>query len=1268
LALSRISAAEFVRRYRTLILLAWTGPPVFGLGLLLAVKFFTADQLFTLLRTPVEPAFILASSAAAFAYLTAYVRPIRNYLEKPGATDYKPVLRCMRGFPLHFWAVFLIYLLLAPASVIGGLEVYTRFHAMPMDWLRINLVAIIISIIVGLPIFFRIFDLFGLAVHDIPLERPIVTIRSKVFLIGALAPLLTDTVLVQYYWTRTGYFSAETLAIWFCLEVMAIAGALLFVRSFSQSLRPLQNMIGSDRTVAEIGAAQLRPESTDELGVLTSDFQRLAQRLQIQNEILEIRNQVLSTTTTTNILEDSFVSIVDLCDALFMSDRSFLLLYDKESYELVDVVHSGVAYNPKGYFRLPLTEVALSVLAFKAGTTIIIDDAVSDPRVNPTVIQETGVRSSIATPLRLNDSPIGVLIAGSTCEDRRYGERDTMLIESLAQEAALVVNTLMLHQQQRLAEQRYRDLNELAPDPIMLLDSEKRIIDANRAALTLFSLEKPELMGRAMGDLLSNSEDLDVLDEACTRIMDGESVSLRLHLRRPGGNIVTIADVHASRITLDDRFCVQAFVRDVTAQTIAEEQTRKSEHELSTILNSMQDVFYRTDREGKILRLSPSVENLLSRKPEELVGKMISELFYDPREHPVFVTQMRRQGGRIKGYEVRMGRAEGTPVWVSVNAQSHFDDLGQIAGYEGTARDISRFRRAQDELYREKERAQVTLESIGDGVVTTDTSGHIEFVNPVAEQISGYLLEEAQGRPFADVFRLVEDATQRPIPDLVKHCLEQHRRIMSEFDVILLDREGKRHAVEYSISPTRGADGRVIGTVIGLHDVTEMRRMAQQLSHQASHDALTGLINRREFEVQLRTALDRAREGEGPHALCYLDLDQFKIVNDTCGHIAGDELLKQVAGRLREKVRRADTLARLGGDEFGVLFWNCPLDVAEKLADDLRTEILQTRFSWHDRAFEIGSSIGLVPIEAGSGTITDLLSAADSACYAAKDRGRNRIYVYQPDDKLLAQRHGEMQWVSRIAHALEDDRFLLYGQPILGLNGSARNSRWEIMVRMRDENGEVVPPMAFIPAAERYHVMPSIDKRVIRKTMELVAMHHADPATRMHFNVNISGQTLSEESFVEFVISEIQRTGANPDALCFEITETAAIANLAYATRVIAVLGELGIRFALDDFGSGLSSFGYLKNLNVNYLKIDGAFVRDIVDDPIDMAMVGSINHIGHTLGLETIAEFVETPEVLETIRQIGVDYAQGYAVSRPIPIEEVLQQSAGKMGTTRKN
>ncbi len=1259
MAPSRISSTEFLHRYRILILFAWTGPPVFGLGILLAIKFFTAGELLTLLLTPLEPAFIVTGGALAYLYLTSYVHPIRDYLEQPRTLDYAGALRCMHRFPLHFWAVFLVYLLLAPASVIGGLEYYTSYHAMPIDWLRIHLVALIVSIIVGLPIFFRILDLFGLAAYDIPLEQPTVTVKAKVFLIGALAPLLTDTVIVQYYWTRTGYFTSETFLIWFCLEVMAIAGALLFVRSFAQSLRPLQGMIGRDRATSTIDAEWLRPQSTDELGVLTSDFQRLAERLQVQHEILEIRNLVLLASSTSNILEDSLVSIIDLCDTLFSSDKSFLLLYDKEAYELVDVVHSGVPYNAHGYFHLSLTDVALSVLAFKAGTTIIIDDAMTDPRVNQSVIRETGVRASIATPLRLNDGSIGVLIAGSTCENRRYLERDAKLMEALAQEAALVVSTLLLHQQQRAAEQRYRELNQLAPDSIMLLDTGQHVIDVNQAALDLFAMERFELIGRGMNELIAGPDDAVILADAYKRVLGGETVSVRLRLVRPADQRVIITDVHAARISLDNKFRVQAFVRDVTAQTLAEEKTRKSEHELSTILNSMQDVFYRTDKDGYLVRLSPSVETLLLRKPVDLIGHHIREVFYDPEEHSQFLGELRKKEGLVKEYQLRLARADGAPMWVSVNAQNHFDENGQIAGFEGTARDINRYRRSQEELHREKERAQVTLRSIGDGVVATDMDGCIEYMNPVAEQISGYLLEETEGRPFSDIFTLVEETTQQAIPNLVVQCLEQHRRIASEFDAILVDREGRRHAVEYSVSPTRGTDGRVIGTVVGLHDVTEMRRMAQQLSHQASHDALTGLINRREFEVQLRAALDSAREGNGTHALCYLDLDQFKIVNDTCGHVAGDEMLKQVAGRLRERVRRADTLARLGGDEFGVLFWNCPLDVAEKLADDLRSEILATRFSWHDRAFEIGSSIGLVPIEADSGTITDLLSAADSACYAAKDRGRNRIYVYQPDDMLLAQRHGEMQWVSRIARALDDDRLLLYVQPILSLNDVQEDGGWEVMVRMRDENGEVVPPMAFIPAAERYHVMPSIDRCVISKSLELLAgQAPAGLSSELRLNINISGQTLSEESFVEFVIGEVHRTGANPEALCFEITETSAIANLAYATRVIAVLGDLGIRFALDDFGSGLSSFGYLKNLNVNYLKIDGAFIRDIVDDPIDMAMVGSINHIGHTLGLKTIAEFVETPDILDAVRQLGVDYAQGYAVSRPLPIEEAILQA----------
>jgi diguanylate cyclase (GGDEF)-like protein/PAS domain S-box-containing protein len=1259
LSASRISSTEFLRRYRTLVVLAWTAPPVFGLSLLLAIKFFTVNQLLTLMVTPIEPGFILAGGATAYLYLMRNVRPIARYLEQPQAVGYEAALRCMRRFPIHFWSVFLVYLLLAPASVVVGLEAYTDFHAAPIDWLRIHLVALIVSIIIGLPIFFRILDLFGETVRDIPLKRPHVTIKAKVFLVGALIPLLTDTAIVQYYWTRTGYFSSETFFIWFSLELMAVAGALLFVRSISQSLGPLRGVIDRERGTSMLDVARLKPRSTDELGVLTSDFQDLGERLQVQNDILEIRNHILSTSTTVNLVEDSFASILDLCDSLFASDKSFLLLYDPDKYELVDVAHSGEPYNAKGYYRLPLTDVSLSVLAFKSGMTIIVDDAHGDPRVNQQVVEETGVRASLATPLRLNDAPIGVLISSSTREDQRYSERDARMIEVLAQEAALVVNTLMLHEQQRRAEQSYRDLNELAPDPILLLDEDQRILDVNRAAMELFGAPKDILVGMLMRDLVAVEDDLPLLALTCKRLLEGEKASMRIRLRRPRDGSVMVVDIHAARISLDDRVRVQAFVRDVTAQTRAEERTRKSEHELSTILNSMQDVFARTDRKGQLLRVSPSVKTLLMRKPEDLVGSNFGELFLDSDEYQAFLDYLRKHDGVVKGYQTRLAHADGSAVWVSLNAQYYFDENGNVAGYEGTSRDISRYRSTQEELYREKERVQVTLESIGDGVVTTDT---LEYMNPIAEQISGYLLEEAEGRPFSDVFTLVEETTKRKITDPVAQCLQQHRRIASEFDVILMGREGARHAVEYSASPTRSAEGQTIGVVIGLHDVTEMRRMAQQLSHQASHDALTGLINRREFEVQLRSALERARENDVVHALCYLDLDQFKIVNDTCGHIAGDELLKQVAGRLRQKVRRADTLARLGGDEFGVLFWNCPLDVAEKLADDLRTAIRQTRFSWHDRAFEIGSSIGLVPIEAGSGTITDLLSAADSACYAAKDRGRNRIYVYQPDDKLLAQRHGEMQWVSRIASALEEDRLKLYGQRILGLEEHEEaDSGWEIMVRMLDERGEIVPPMAFIPAAERYHVMPSIDRTVIRKTLDLLAAEGGrEDAEALRFNINISGQTLSEDSFVEFVIAEVQRTGANPKALCFEITETAAIANLAYATRVIAVLGDLGIRFALDDFGSGLSSFGYLKNLNVDYLKIDGSFVRDIIEDPIDLAMVESINHIGHTLGLETIAEFVETPEVLEAVRRLGVDYAQGYAVARPIPIEEAVRPKAG--------
>ena len=436
--------------------------------------------------------------------------------------------------------------------------------------------------------------------------------------------------------------------------------------------------------------------------------------------------------------------------------------------------------------------------------------------------------------------------------------------------------------------------------------------------------------------------------------------------------------------------------------------------------------------------------------------------------------------------------------------------------------------------------------------------------------------------------------------------------------------------------------------------VEDVSRSEAQFRYQASHDALTGLINRHEFERRIKGLISSTHMDKGENALCFMDLDQFKVVNDTCGHIAGDELLRQLGEVLQDAVRHSDTLARLGGDEFGILMQHCTLAQAQRAVTAIQQIIQDFQFSWEGQNFRIGVSIGLVAISETTPSLTELLKQADSACYMAKDLGRNRIHVYNPDDTQMVLRQGEMQWVSRINQALEENRFTLYAQSIVKLDKSP-DMHYEFLLRMVDERGEIVSPATFMPAAERYDLMHKLDTWVVGHALALLA-NNPDLVEQVNFfSINLSGQSITNVNFLDSVISQIKELNIEPGKICFEVTETAAISNLRAATHFISSLRELGCRFALDDFGSGLSSFGYLKNLPVDYLKIDGIFVKDIADDPIDHAMVKSINDIGHVMGMKTIAEFVESSKIKSMLRKLGVDYAQGYEIGRPQPFEEIL-------------
>ena len=596
----------------------------------------------------------------------------------------------------------------------------------------------------------------------------------------------------------------------------------------------------------------------------------------------------------------------------------------------------------------------------------------------------------------------------------------------------------------------------------------------------------------------------------------------------------------------------------------------------------------------------------------------------------------------------RMRHATGEWRWVISRAKAKVDDKGRLLRLVGVELDITERKLYEEALFREKESAQITLQSIGDGVITTDAKGVIDYVNPVAEALTGWRLEDSQGRAIEEIFRAFHEETCEPLENPLAVAIRRTRSIKSVRPMLLIRRDGNEIYVESTASPIRDGSGAVSGGVLVFHDVSEARELNRRLSYHASHDVLTGLVNRREFESRMERALKSAKARETSYALCVLDLDQFKIVNDTCGHSAGDALLGQVGALLKSKVRWRDTLARLGGDEFGILLESCSLDEAMRTAEALREAVRNFKFTWEERTFRLGASIGVVPISADNADVAAVLSAADSACQAAKEAGRNRVHSFEENDIDLMRRRREMQWAARINNALEEGRFELFRQTIMPLQKTEAGAHYELLLRMRDEAGKIVGPDNFMTAAERYGITPSIDRWVIENAFRWLVSEADEREKLTMCSINLSGQSLGDDKFLPYVIDQFHRSGLDATKICFEITETAAIASFSQANRFIQALKELGCKFALDDFGTGLSSFGYLKHFPVDYLKIDGSFVKEILHDPIDREMVRSINEIGHLTGKQTIAEFAENQEIINMLQNLGVDYAQGYGVSQP--------------------
>ncbi|MEJ2522744.1 MAG: EAL domain-containing protein [Gammaproteobacteria bacterium] len=609
----------------------------------------------------------------------------------------------------------------------------------------------------------------------------------------------------------------------------------------------------------------------------------------------------------------------------------------------------------------------------------------------------------------------------------------------------------------------------------------------------------------------------------------------------------------------------------------------------------------------------------------------------------------------------RMRHKSGDWRWVISRAKAQVDEDGRMRRLVGVELDITDQKLYEEALFREKQNAQITLQSIGDGVITTDAECRVEYLNPVAEDLTGWSLDDAAGRPVDEIFRGFHEETCEPMENPLSVAIRRDRLYKSVRPTLLIRRDGNELYIESSAAPIRNDSGQVTGGVLVFHDVSEARELNRRLSYHASHDMLTGLVNRREFEARLERGLEMARAREAQYALCYMDLDQFKIVNDSCGHVAGDAMLGQLGALLKSKIRWRDTLARLGGDEFGVLLENCTVEEAIETAESLLKAVQDFRFVWEDRSFRLGASIGVVPIAPETASVAELLTSADSACAAAKDAGRNRVHTWQENDIDLMRRRREMQWAARINNALEEARFELFRQPILPLQDKNKTgAHYELLLRMRDEQGHVVAPDVFINAAERYGLTPAIDRWVIANALRWL-VSEADERERLALcSINLSGQSLGDDKFLPYVIDQFERSGIDASKICFEITETAAIASYSQASRFISSLKELGCKFALDDFGTGLSSFGYLKHFPVDFLKIDGSFVKEMLHDPIDREMVRSINEIGHLTQKQTIAEFVESDEILTMLRGMGVDYAQGYGIGEPRRIFEAEFSAKG--------
>jgi len=814
--------------------------------------------------------------------------------------------------------------------------------------------------------------------------------------------------------------------------------------------------------------------------------------------------------------------------------------------------------------------------------------------------------------------------------------------------AAAVQQSRHQHQHLLRNQARYRHAMQTAPYGMALVSTQGLLTEVNPALERMLGYPSGALERRSLNELL--------VDPASAR--DFGEHEQRLQLHHANGHALWV--LLACSPDHDDQDLLTGYliqIRDIDAERRADELNASLRERLELAVRASNLGIWEWDTRTPGFNGDARLRDLYGIPPDNRRRDMefwltfihpddkarSLEVFDKVASESMFYTFNFRINRGGPGGEVRHIRSDLISV---VAADGHVRLVGSNS-------DVTEHHRLTTALYEEKERLQVTLASIADAVLTTDVEGRILFLNPVAEQLTGWTLADAEGRPHEEVFRIHDSQTDAILPSPVTRCLHEQTITSLDEGAVLLSRHGERHEVQDSAAPVRTVDGHIIGAVLVFQNVTHARNLQRELSYNASHDALTGLYNRLKFEQELDAAWQQAQAGSTQHALCFIDLDRFKVVNDSAGHAAGDLLLRELGTLLHDSLRGSDAVARIGGDEFALLLRDCDLGQAEAIAEKLIASIGAVRFNWQDRVYDVGASAGIVAITAETRSPAELMSQADVACYTAKHAGRNRAALYRAGSEDVERQHREILMASGLREALEQHRFELHAQPIVATRASGtKQQHVELLLRLRDVQGQLISPATFIPAAERFGLMSNIDRWVVRQVLvELVPWLQERP--QLHVGINLSGNSLSDPGFLPELLELIAASPLDPQRLLFELTETAVINKLSVASQLISQVRERGCRIALDDFGAGLSSFTYLKNFRVDYVKIDGSFVRNLDQDPLDRAIVESINQVAHHLGAETIAEFVESRATFELLGSIGVDYAQGYALGKPIPLRD---------------